>query len=226
MNEYNFLDHNIGGPRTKLIKGRLGRDYYPYKVQKNGLRSNVLALHVDFSDSVKSLHQSYAGKSHALMTNWISYANFYGINIHLPFISENEQEYNTKHVMDYYLKQIPDSIQIVAWSKSSITLLNALGERKYSKFSSVNLISPWFIDNPTSRFVMIKNSIKNNEHISYSIWYGLEDTDVPTYLVQDWIKEFKKQSIDIVQHPIRYSTHWNYWIEPEPNIYSQISVKK
>ena len=72
LSELNYVEHDISGARTTLFNGELVKKYTPY----NKTERRMSGVHVEVSDSVFQYFDSYAGKSHALMTRWNSLAQF------------------------------------------------------------------------------------------------------------------------------------------------------
>lgn len=218
LNETRILNYDISGPRTEIFNNKLAKRYVPNPQKKEP--EMVLGLHVDFSDTVFSYLMSYPGGSHALMSEWNSYAQYYGIELFFPFIVEAEPELTTQKILTEFELQEPDSFNVIAWSKSTVTLFDAL-EYKSFLIQKAGIISPWVLDAPTQRFLITRNIAKNNSQINWHWWRGEEDSDVPGSIVLDWVEEFEKQKMQIHYSEIPYSSHWTYWISPEKKFYQE-----
>lgn len=224
MHQSGLLDFAIGGPRTKLFNGALSREYVPYRLlnKTTPKMSNVLGLHVEFSDSVHHYHESYAGSSHALMTSWNSYSQYYNIRLLFPFILEQNEALNTHATIQKYMNQKADTFNVVAWSKSVPMLFETM-EQSALPIKQVATISPWLIDSPTESFLIARNISQKNPNVEFFIWHGKDDTDVPSYIVNDWVETFRRQGFTAKLNLVPHSTHWNYWIEPEDFFYKQLN---
>jgi len=96
----------------------------------------MLGVHVEVSDSVFQYFDSYAGKSHALMTRWNSLAQFYHVELIFPFILENNPLISTESIISTYARIAPDSFDVVGWSKGTVTRLNTLQNKISYRISS------------------------------------------------------------------------------------------
>ncbi|MEX0721257.1 MAG: hypothetical protein WD059_11355 [Balneolaceae bacterium] len=215
------IDYNIGGPRTRSFNGELARGYVPYRAEE--ISPKVLGLHVEFSDSVHHFLDGHPGSSHALMTGWNSYAQKFSVELLFPFTSETIDSFNTAATLRHFEEHQADSFHVVAWSKSSVTLLNELNSNSLPIHQAA-LISPWLIDAPTESFLIARNIKLQNPHINFHIWHGMDDTDVAEYILKNWIKTFREQSLHVRYTQVPHSTHWNYWKEPEEAFYQQLNT--
>ena len=214
--------YSMGGPRTFLFNGELAKRYTPYEVE-DGM-PEAIAIHAEFTDTVTAYFESYPGGSHALMASWISYAEFFDVSITVPLVNEKEQKLNTSSVLNEF-KNLAASYAVIAWSKSVTTTLNALKDKSYP-INKAFFISPWLVENPTEQFVLSRKIEQRNPELEIYIWHGLEDLDVPSYIINGWVEEMNNQNIETVVEEIPYSTHWTFWEEPEPQIYRLLSKKK
>ena len=211
--------YSMGGPRIFLFNGELAKRYTPYYVDED--IQEVIAIHAELTDTVTSYFESYPGGSHALMTNWISYAEFFKVSITVPFVNEKDQNLNTSTVLNEF-KNLAESYAVIAWSKSVTTTLNAFKDKAYP-IKKAFFISPWLVENPIEQFVLSRKIEQINPQLEIYIWHGLEDMDVPSYIIHGWVKEMNNQNVDTFLKEIPYSTHWTFWEAPERQIYRLLS---
>jgi len=147
------------------------------------------------------------------MTRWNNLAQFYHVELIFPFILENNPLISTESIIRNYSRIVPDSFDVVGWSKGTITILNTLQHSSY-KIDNVVIISPWVIDKPTENYLLLHNIFKNNQNIVLKIFRGEEDVDIPEYLVSDFIKQAKRNGLSNSLIIVPHSSHWNYWEEP------------
>ncbi|HMB98672.1 MAG TPA: hypothetical protein VKM36_09330 [Balneolaceae bacterium] len=199
------------------------RFYLPPAHTKRG----VIAMHTEFSESVNSYSQTYAGRSHARMVHWNSLAARYGLCIAVPYLKQagevsNFME-NMNHVSDLIRGQCGDNQQaVIAWSKSVLTLFQWL-EKEKRPVHTAALVSPWLNDNVIDRIQIIQKLAETNPQITWHIWHGLDDIDVPVYIPRRWVEAMRNAGMDVHFYEQEGATHWNYKEDPEESLYKLLT---
>jgi hypothetical protein len=141
INEVGLMNYRISGARTVLFNGELAKNYIPYKNTEH----QILGIHVEFSDSVIQYFDTYAGRSHSLMTEWNSYSQYYQADIHFPFIKEQDPVLNTESTIRKFSTSFVNAYSIIGWSKGTATIFSSLENNSF-KISDIGIISPWVLN--------------------------------------------------------------------------------
>ena len=223
------------GPRLKAhpltIEANLqtnNRDVFRFYIPPDKMNKSVIAMHTEFSDTVNSYSKTYAGRSHARMVHWNSLAARYGLCIAVPYLKQSENESNFMENMDYVSdlahRQCERNQQaVIAWSKSVLTLFQWL-EKEKRPVHTAALVSPWLTDNAIDRMKIIQKMAETNPQITWHIWHGLDDTDVPVYIPRRWVEAMKNAGMKVHLYEEEGATHWNYRKDPEEAFYKLLTT--
>lgn len=221
------------GPRMKAHPSDNGANHtrpenvFRFYLPPDDTHGGVTAMHTEFSESVNSYSQTYAGRSHARMVHWNSLAARYGLCIAVPYLKQAGDESNfiknMDHVSDLVHRQCEGSQQaVIAWSKSVLTLFQWL-EQEQRPVQTAALVSPWLIDNTLDQMRIIQKLAETNPQITWHIWHGLDDTDVPVYIPRRWVEAMRNAGMDVHFYEQEGATHWNYRKDPEEAFYKLLT---
>ena len=209
LNERTPFEYQIAGPRTEIFNGELARRYVPQRPSGRTL----IGMNLDFWDAVQQYLDSQMAYSHALMTEWNSYAQYHGVEILVPFTSNEIKELSTTKVLDAYARAHPDSFSVAVWSKSTGTIAQALGKESYP-IKDVIVISPWVVDASTENFATLNQVYQKNPQVHWSIYRGDNDLEVSEVVVKEWMEMIEQAGMTFTFQPIPFTGHWVHWIEP------------
>lgn len=209
LNELEPFEYQIAGPRTELFNNELARRYTPQRPTGK----KMVGLNIDFWDQVQQYMDSQVAYSHALLTQWNSYAQYYGMELFFPFASNEIEKLKADKVLDAYVSTHPDSFSVAVWSKSTASIMDALKVKSYP-VKDVVVISPWVIDSPTENFTLVHNIFKNNPQVHWSIYRGENDVEVTELVVKEWMEMIEEAGMTYTFTPIPFTGHWVHWIEP------------
>jgi len=209
LNELEPFEYQIAGARTELFNNELARRYIPQRPSGK----KMVGMNIDFWDLVQQYLDSQVAYSHALLTQWNSYAQYYGAELFFPFASNEIEELNADKVLDAYVSTHSDSFTVAVWSKSTASITDALKIKPYP-IKDVVVISPWVIDNPTENYLILHTVFKNNPQIHWSIYRGENDKEVSELVVKEWMEMIENEGMTTTFKPIPYTGHWVHWVEP------------
>jgi len=192
----------------------------------------VLALHVDFDDT-GDYWKTYQAQSHTLFWRWEAFSDFYRMHIISPYFSGSGSGFvrsgeDLHHILlktsliGSARKEV--NVTALAWSKGAFTLLGLL-KKPWFKVKNVALISPFLPENTNDMLHEILAIKQAHPDIHWLIWHGLDDTDVPVFINRKFVKLLKEQGFAVTDTEVPYSTHWNYFTDPEQELYQIISNK-
>lgn len=209
LNELEPFEYQIAGARTELFNNELARRYTPQRPSGK----KMVGLNIDFWDLVQQYLDSQVAYSHALLTQWNSYSQYYGTELFFPFASNDIEELSADKVLDAYVSAHPDSFSVAVWSKSTASITDALKTKPYP-IKDVVVISPWVLDAPTDNFASLSQVSQNNPQVNWSIYRGDNDVEVTELVVKEWMETIEKTGMTYTFTPIPYTGHWVHWIEP------------
>jgi hypothetical protein len=209
LNELDPFEYQIAGARTELFNNELARRYTPQRPTDK----KMVGLNIDFWDQVQQYMESQVAYSHALLAQWNSYAQYYGVELFFPFASNEIEELNADKVLDAYVSTYADSFSVVVWSKSTASIIEALNQKPYP-IKEVVVISPWVLDSPTENFTAVHNIFKNNPQVRWSVYRGDNDVEVTELVVKEWMEMIEEAGMTCKFKPIPFTGHWVHWVEP------------
>ncbi len=197
------------------------------KTSSNPATPTVLALQVDF-EGTNDYWKTYQAQSHATFWHWAAFSSSYRINIVSPYFSGTGSGFgqsakDVHHILNT-LDKPAAPLTTLAWSKGALTLLELL-KKPWLKVENVALISPYLPDNTNDMLHEIMAIKAVHPEIQWFIWHGLDDTDVPVHLNRLFVRLLRKQGFRVTYTEVPYSTHWNYFTDPEQELYQRISMR-
>gem|GEM_PF-3407654 len=226
--------YGIGNPpKQEVTAWRMFSPTVTHEDHKQVTIPTVLALHVDF-DNTDDYWQTYQAQSHTLSWRWTAFSDFYRMHIISPYFSGSVKGFSGSSERLHHLLQqasFIDSgrkmapITALAWSKGAITLLELL-KKPWFRVNNVALISPFLPENSNEVLHEIIAIKQVHPDIHWLIWHGLDDTDVPVFINRQFVKLLKEQRFTVSYTEVPYSTYWNYFTDPEQELYQAISKER
>ena len=209
LNERHPFEYQIAGPRTEVFNGELARRYTPQR--PSGMK--LVGMNLDFWNAVQQYLESQMAYSHALMAEWNGYAQYFGVEMLVPFTSFEIEELSSNKVLDAYVQTESDSFSVVVWSKSTETIAQALEKASYP-IIDVIVISPWVVDAPTENFATLNHISQKNPQVYWDIYRGDNDVEVSELVVEEWMEMIEDAGMSYRFTPIPFTGHWVHWVEP------------
>lgn len=205
------------GPRLSEFAGRIIQHYRPQlPVDPSKPKKLVVLLHAEFDDSVISYWNTYAGRSHALMADWTAASTRFRIEFLQTLIPADAGSMleTARWLAELIRKQNADEIAILAWSKSAFTLFEMLPSSGIP-VTRIGWISPWLPADANHATRMVLRLKQEYPRVSWHIFHGVADTDVPLYIPRLWRDTLLKADYRVDYSEVPWSSHWHYVQAPE-----------
>lgn len=224
MNKAGYSLTDIGGPRTKEVKGLISKVYRPDMYTQNTVKVLGINPQPENEEDLTHYFDSYHGHTHNTLMLRSSYARYFDVELTFPFIRQSIEENNLESVINYYVSGLADSttFNIIAWSNSVPLLLEVL-ERYSLPIDNVAILGSFLGDDPTDRFRTIQKIRQKNPQIKWYIWHGEEDERVPISVMENWIEEFRSQGYQVFYERLPLTDHEVYFVDVKKRFYSVIS---
>lgn len=205
------------GPRLTEHTGRIIQHYRPQlPVDPSKPKKLVVLLHAEFDDSVTSYWNTYAGRSHSLMAEWTAASTRFRIEILQTLIPADAHSMpeTARWLAELIKKQNADEVAILAWSKSAFTLFEMLPSSGIP-VTRIGLISPWLPSDANHATRLVLRLKQEYPRVSWHIFHGVADTDVPLYIPRLWRDALLKADYRVDYSEVPWSSHWHYVQAPE-----------